>query len=44
MQMYDTQYRLFIASIYFIGVLTGGVIGAIVLAVKESNWRQREEK
>lgn len=36
------DYKLFLASIYFAGVLTGGIIGAIVLAVKEANWRQCE--
>ena len=36
------DYKLFLASIYFAGVLTGGIIGAIVLAVKEAEERKRE--
>lgn len=36
------DYKLFLASIYFAGVLTGGVIGAIVLAYKEKQWRHRD--
>jgi hypothetical protein len=38
------DYKLFLASIYFAGVLTGGVIGAIVLAYKENEWRKRNEQ
>lgn len=37
------DYKLFLFSIYFAGVLTGGVIGAIVLAVKEAEERKREK-
>jgi hypothetical protein len=37
------DYKLFLASIYFAGVLTGGVIGAIVLAYKEHEWRKRND-
>jgi len=33
------DYKLFLASIYFAGVLTGGIIGAIVLSIKEANLR-----
>lgn len=33
------DYKLFLASIYFAGLLTGGIIGAIVLSIKESNLR-----
>ena len=42
--MLTPNYKLFLASIYFAGVLTGGIIGAIVLAVKEADWRQREKE
>ena len=42
--MLSPDYKIFLASIYFAGVLTGGIIGAIVLAVKEADWRQREEE
>ena len=38
------DYKLFLFSIYAAGVLTGGIIGSIILATKEANWRQREEQ
>lgn len=37
------DYKLFLASIYFAGVLTGGVIGAVVLAYKENERRKRND-
>lgn len=42
--MLTPEYKLFLLSIYFVGVLTGGVIGAIILNIKQAQWRQREEK
>jgi hypothetical protein len=38
------DYKLFLASIYFAGVLTGGIIGAIVLSIKEAQFRERENR
>lgn len=37
------DYKLLLLSIYFVGVLTGGIIGSIVLALKKSEWRNRNE-
>lgn len=37
------DYKLFLFSIYAAGVLTGGIIGSIILTMKESQWRKRNE-
>lgn len=39
----DLNYKIFITSIYLLGMLSGGIIGAIVLAVKEVEERKRNE-
>lgn len=35
-----TDYKLFLTCIFLAGLLTGGVIGAIVLNYKEAQWRK----
>ena len=37
------DYKIFLASIYLAGLLTGGVIGAVVLTYKEAQWRKVNE-
>jgi len=37
------DYKLFLASIYFAGILTGGIIGAVVLNIKDAQFREREK-
>jgi predicted acylesterase/phospholipase RssA len=41
--MLTPDYKLFLASVYFAGVLTGAIIGAIVAAIKDNEKRQREK-
>lgn len=38
------DYKLFLLSIFISGVLTGGLIGAIVLNIKQAQWRDYEKK
>lgn len=39
----DLKYKLFLGSIFLLGMLTGGAVGAIFVAVKEAQWKKHEQ-